>query len=274
MEFHYSYNSTRTKGTFGNAKVTPLNEGTFKHRLVEHGVYEMSKFNVHPTKKGGYIPVKHKFMITLEPDTQLRFIKSNILSIPTMKPFEFVNLEDVPTMLSNDFLIDVVGFITSYSPVISCGAKSKKNIVLQDERDVNMKVTLWEEQFELFNENKVQDKCVAVITSVSVSNYQGEISLSTKPSTLIFYDLNIPEVQALKQSGKNISMKKVEDEKQIQFNDWQNYNKSTLGEIVELYNTNGKEDVYSCECTITEFHRIWSYSTCEECFHGLQQSNK
>ncbi|KAL5722799.1 hypothetical protein ACHQM5_006274 [Ranunculus cassubicifolius] len=104
-------------------------------------------------------------MITLEPNTQLRFIKRNIPSIPTVKPFEFVNLEDVPTMLSNDFLI-------------------------------------------------------------------GEILLSTKPSTMIFYDLNIPEVQALKQSGKTISMKKVEDEKQIQFNDWQNYNKSTLGDII------------------------------------------
>ncbi|KAL5727246.1 hypothetical protein ACHQM5_000463 [Ranunculus cassubicifolius] len=69
-------------------------------------------------------------------------------------------------------------------------------------------------------------------------------------------------------------MKKVEDEKQIQFNDWQNYNKSTLGDIIELYNTNGKEDIYSCECTITEFLRIWSYSACEECFHGLQQSNR
>ncbi|KAL5719418.1 hypothetical protein ACHQM5_012199 [Ranunculus cassubicifolius] len=101
-------------------------------------------------------------------------------------------------MLSNDFLIDVVGFIANYSPVISYG-KKKKYIVLQDEKGVNMKVTIWEQQFELFNENKVQDKCVVVITSVSVSEYNGEILLSTKSSTLMFYDLNIPEVQALKE---------------------------------------------------------------------------
>ncbi|KAL5720448.1 hypothetical protein ACHQM5_013116 [Ranunculus cassubicifolius] len=297
-KFGIGYIFVDEKENYMQAKLTPHYESTFKHRLQEQGVYEFSNFRVH-SRPGEYNTVKHNHLITFKRDTFIRTIKKSMFNLPTTKPFEFVAFEAIPSMVTNDYLIgkfslshiaslfspatyfvvphaDVVGFIASSSAMKLMGGKSDKKareLILQDKSGVTMKVCLWEEQGELFDLSKIGERCVLVLSSVRVGEYNGEVSLASAPSTLIFYDLDIPEVRALKESNTVVSMTHTGEEDGVQFVDWQDYRRNTLQGIAMEYTENMRKGIlYSCECVITAFHKKWSYLACERCLCKVEKN--
>ncbi|KAL5724211.1 hypothetical protein ACHQM5_007499 [Ranunculus cassubicifolius] len=103
-KFGIGYIFVDEKQNYMQAKLTPHYESTFKHRLQEQGVYEISNFRVH-SRPGEYNTVKHNDLITFKRDTYIRTIKKSMCNLPTTKPFEFVAFEAIPSMVTIDQII-------------------------------------------------------------------------------------------------------------------------------------------------------------------------
>ncbi|KAF5181260.1 hypothetical protein FRX31_029153 [Thalictrum thalictroides] len=197
-----------------------------------------SKFSIF-TVKLDHRPTRHGFWILLNSDTKIQEV-DEIHDFPTMKPFSFIKLNTLQEHQSNTFLNDVVGLYRNSTQLKEVkGGKVNRDIWIQDETAI-VKVTLWGEMAKNFiAPTNLSNKPVFVVSSTVVNYFDQtkEYSINAKPLSNYYFDLDIPEVEFLKNS--EIDMNK-------EFNDWTTKNRKTISEIIESYNANSQsEDIKS-----------------------------
>lgn len=243
--------------------------------LKEHGVYSVSNFKVVPGP-ALYRSVDRDFAINFFYKTKIEE-KPDTCVIPLYK-FELQPFDKVKSLVGQiKCLIDVIGMVLSYGQLEkrSNGAE-KMDVVLINERNEKIVITLWEERAYHFLSSMAeieQSALFVVITGLIAKRFSDNASLSSSDATKSYFNIDYKPLHDLKEaaaalSGKNSDSLPPPTSKKFVSIDDSSVQELPVKSVLEIKIPVGK-DVVRCLCkgTITEIlnGNGWYYNCCTKC---------
>ena len=173
----------------GQIRATMFNDAVdkFYPLLSIDGVYTISKGLLKPAnKKFSLLP--NDYELTLNSDADIQFVEDDA-SIEQQR-FNFQSIEQIGHKQENEFA-DVIGIVQSVSPISHITSKTtqkeltKRTVMLCDDTQLSIELTLWGEQAERYNEGVLDSHPVMAVKNVKISNFGGK-TLSTTFNSQIF----------------------------------------------------------------------------------------
>ncbi|CAL1408059.1 unnamed protein product [Linum trigynum] len=250
-------------------QIPPLLMKIFQPLLKDQEVYTFSNFKVQSAPQE-YRPIANDNIIICSGKTSVQQIPDVPRSIPTFK-FTFMNAAQIKRNLNKiDILSDVVGQVQHVSErKTSCkgGRKTtRRHISLKlIEGDVVSVVVFGRllPLLESFVNASGTASFVIVITSIRVTPFQGDCSLSSTSSTCLFSNIDIPEVNAfLNGNNENVAPVLLEEPSTPEVPI------VTLAELQNLsLDMQNEDNVYSVEGKVVDLHPLWCYLSCPTCVY-------
>ncbi|GAA5868477.1 hypothetical protein JCM8547_006286 [Rhodosporidiobolus lusitaniae] len=183
----------------GEIRATGFNQAVDNlYELLQEGqVYLISKARVNIAKKQ-FSNVNNEYEIMFENSTEVQQVDATAEEVPTVK-FEFTPLQELLN-LEKDATCDVLGVVTDNGQVSEITAKAtqkqikKRELVLVDRSQYQVRVTLWGRQAESWNE---MDSGIVALKGVKVGDFGGR-SLSLSGSSTLVVDPDVPEAHELR----------------------------------------------------------------------------
>ena len=146
--------------------------------------------------------IKNEYEITFDRSATINVVADDDDSIKSIM-FEFVKLakiEDLPIKAT----IDCAGVVRDFQPVSTLTAKStgrelfKRDVSLVDDSGVAVRLTLWGAEAQK-EDSTFEGNPVLAVKGARIGEFQGKNLSTGFSSTLVYDDVSIPEVAALKQ---------------------------------------------------------------------------
>ncbi|KAF9621357.1 hypothetical protein IFM89_020016 [Coptis chinensis] len=192
--------------THGNQMhATVPEEDALKHERVlqEGNICIITNFNVGSAKKF-LRPVNNIHRIFFKWDTVAKLMNDQSNNFP-MYMFSFKTFNAISSGYEEtQNATDVIGILISMS-YIKEGTPSvskRRDIIIQNERGHQLKITLWKKKSLEIGEDNIRTFDIApivVITSTSVTFFNGVYALSSTTATKVYIDLDIPEARPLEE---------------------------------------------------------------------------
>ncbi|KAK1355509.1 hypothetical protein POM88_048765 [Heracleum sosnowskyi] len=176
----------------------------FTKNLKVGEVYIISTYNV-ANAYPMYRPVPGELVIKFHDTTKsTKLYDISISAIPMFK-FQMTDFEKARTKAGETInLMDVVGKLTEVTEMQATkNGKKKIDIILANERDDKMRITLWENQAHAFLQCNVEynkTNVFVVVTGTSAKDLQGDIVLWSSYSTQYFFNIDHPDIVELKKN--------------------------------------------------------------------------
>ncbi|GAA6027015.1 hypothetical protein JCM8097_006042 [Rhodosporidiobolus ruineniae] len=182
----------------GEIRATGFNKQVddFYEMLVEGQVYMISRARVNIAKKQ-FSNLNNEYEIMFGNDTEIQLVE-DAQDVPTVK-FEFTQLADLNNV-EKDATCDVLGVVVDNGQVSEITTKAtqkqikKRELVLADRSQYQVRVTLWGRQAESWQE---VDSGIVAIKGVKVGDFGGR-SLSVSGGSMLMHDPDIPEAHELR----------------------------------------------------------------------------
>ncbi|KAK1369282.1 hypothetical protein POM88_035374 [Heracleum sosnowskyi] len=255
----------------------------FNSKLHVGSTYMISNVKVVPAQDA-YRPVPGDKALHFQRKTTIKRVTDN----GNISPYKFhcLSYAEAKTRAGNVMdLIDVAGRIISYTDLQSTGNGSKKiDILLQDQRSDQIKLTLWEDKAKNFkDEESIYKNSLAniIVTGTLAKNIGRQILLSSTSATQIYFNIEHPEILSLK-STKNLKDSKDEQPKMVQSilqvgqSTTSEIKTMTLMQMIEAkLHGNVKEILCTTEATITGIipNFGWYYLACNNCFKKIKETS-
>ena len=187
----------------GQIRATMFNDAVDKFfpLLAIDGVYTLSKGLLKPAnKKFSLLP--NDYELTLNADADIHFVEDDA-SIEQQR-FNFQSIEQIGHKQENEFA-DVIGIVQSVSPLSHITSKAtqkeltKRTVMLCDDTQLSIELTLWGEQAERHNEAVLDNHPVLAIKNCKISNFGGKTLSTTFNSQLFLSPPDRPEAVRLQQ---------------------------------------------------------------------------
>ncbi|XP_074278710.1 uncharacterized protein LOC141602306 [Silene latifolia] len=244
-----------TKGEHIHATIPQKWIRSFKDDIQEGRIYEVAHFEVAKNNRG-YRPVHtNENLIKFTPFTSIIEQPEESNKIEKHK-FEFHQLDLIHERNNKtDYLIDVIGVLTGVENKTEVrtekGITEIRNIYIEDERQNEVKATLWGEAANFVSEADTRGPGVnkiIVITSTRVARYKDEYQLSSTYGTKVYINIQIPEAKnLLERIAKPRKVQQIENNKQELTDEVMMASTKTLMELTEMELTDpekGKQKVY------------------------------
>ncbi|CAL1382224.1 unnamed protein product [Linum trigynum] len=256
-----------SKGNDIWVQIPPLLMDTFQPLLRDQEVYIFSDFNVLFTSLT-YRPIANEYIIHFSGKPTVEHVPTVPLSIPTFK-FTFMKASEMKANYKKTTVLsDIVGqLMDSTDRMFSCkgGRKSTRKVIRMKliEGD-EVKVVLWGRllpKLESIVNVAGESTVVLVISSIYVTEFNGEYSFSSSVSTVLLPYIDIPEVKACHAGiGPNNPPVLVEAPPPPEIP------VATMPQLQELsMDFKNEGNVYSVECKVVDVHPIWCYMGCPTC---------
>lgn len=268
-------------------------KNTFGHRFVglltEGGLYVLKNFSVVNNKEQWRVVGDNKLMIQFYSSTIVEEVQKDDGKILRHK-FEFIAFHKIELRMDNHYVLtDLIGRVASEGNVQTKTIRERKRttetmiIELEDLRNTRIKVTLWGEKIEEYKKQVASldgDIRIIIVTSTIVKKFLERPSVSTSPSTRIYINPNIPEVEEyMEQFRKNKDDMKIAtlDDTFIGISVVEMQNKyKNIFALLEFVETNySGEHTFFCAAKIMDFvatKKSWYYYMSCECKTGLSNS--
>lgn len=160
-------------------------------------VYYISRCQLKPANKQ-YSQLKNDYEMTMTSDTQIQPCIEGGNSIPKLK-YNLTSINDLATKPA-DSIVDVIGICKEASPVQKFTSKAnkelvKREIVLIDESNAGITLTLWGTDAETFNEF---DNPVVFLKGAKLGEYNGGKTIGALQSTVLKINPDLPEGHKLR----------------------------------------------------------------------------
>ncbi|CRG98167.1 replication protein A1, large subunit, putative [Plasmodium gallinaceum] len=235
-------------------------------------IYKISKGNIKPANKK-FNTLKHDCEITLDENSIIELLEEND-NIPKFI-YNFSSIDNIKNMNTGS-LVDVIGVVFSFQDIIQVlikktgQYKEKRDLIIIDDSNETINVTLWGEHALKIEENDLKDNCIICFKYLKIGEWQGK-KLESHPKTKIEINPEIEKAYFLK--GWWIDNKKsVYNSINVNTNTFNFENQKTIEEIkkdVNLANENtlsGKGIVFTTFGFIDHiYNSIPVYSACPDC---------
>ena len=187
----------------GQIRATMFNDAVDKFfpLLAVDGVYSVSKGVLKPAnKKFNLLP--NDYELTLNADADIQFVEDDA-SIEQQR-FNFQSIEQIGHKQENEFA-DVIGIVQSVQPLSHITSKAtqkeltKRAVMLCDDTQLSIELTLWGEQAEKYNEGVLDSHPVLAIKNCKISNFGGKTLSTTFNSQIFLNPHDRPEAVRLQQ---------------------------------------------------------------------------
>jgi len=138
-------------------------------------VYIISRGSVRLAKKG-FSHITNDYSITLNQDSEVTEVKDNNNEILSQK-YKFVKIADIESVEPKSY-VDVIGVVEEVGPLGTIMSNKtqkelkKRNLKIMD-RTARIEITLWSEDAENFNEDKMAQNTVVAFKGAKVSDFGG-----------------------------------------------------------------------------------------------------
>ncbi|WJX60979.1 hypothetical protein P8452_46127 [Trifolium repens] len=194
------------KANYIHATTPRWDSPKIKTKLREGKVYVISKFEVSKNRQRYAVVERNSLELHLPGDVTVIEEDCGDIEIPR-HIFEFVDFDNLPKRNGKEVYSDVIGVVTCVNPIEERttvnGKVDMMSLQLKNGRGDVFKVTLWDEYVAIFNQTLKEQMYdapkpnVAIFTSVTVKQYQGELLAQSSRSTKIYVNIDIPEVDDL-----------------------------------------------------------------------------
>ncbi|XP_068750637.1 replication protein A 70 kDa DNA-binding subunit-like [Montipora capricornis] len=185
----------------GEIRATGFNDAVdkFYEILEANKVYYISKCSLRTANKQ-YSSIKNDYEMYINNDTMIELC-NDPCDLPTIQ-YNFVSIGDLANFNGND-MVDILGVVINIDDVTQITTKatnrqiSKRDVTLLDRSEKSVRVTLWGDYAEKFEEH-IGNNPVLALKGVKVSEYGGR-SLSVVNSTNIMVDpMDLKEAHSLR----------------------------------------------------------------------------
>jgi replication factor A1 len=175
-------------------------------------VYTISRGSVRLAKKG-YSHITNDYSITLNNDSEVTLVEDSGNEIMGQK-YKFVSIADIESVEPKAF-VDVIGVVVDVGPLSKIMSnRTQKEIIKRElkiaDRSAKVNITLWSEDAENFNEEKVGPNTVVAFKGAKVSDFGGR---SLSASGLIDVNPDLQEAMELckwvQASGGNVASMEI-----------------------------------------------------------------
>ncbi|KAF9602128.1 hypothetical protein IFM89_025173 [Coptis chinensis] len=204
--------------THGNQMhATVPEEDALKHERVlqEGNICIITNFNV-GSAKFFLRPVNNIHRIFFKWDTVAKLMNDQSNNFP-MYMFSFKTFNAISSGYEEtQNATDVIGILISMSYIKegTSSVSKRRDIIIQNERGHQLKITLWKKKSLKIKEDNIRTFAIApvvVITSTSVTFFNGVYALSSTTATKVYIDLDIPEARPLEEIIKKMIRKDNND---------------------------------------------------------------
>lgn len=208
------WKNERTAGTLLNIELMDQYGGqitaTFFHEQADKYDLELQTNKIYLFSNGTvkvanqkYTSIKNEYCINFDKNCHIELVEDDN-SIKAVG-FNFITISDVQDVEQNKS-IDTIGVITQVLPVSQInvkagGQKDKRNVVITDESELTVTVTLWE---GLAQKEDYQEGQVLALKTVRVSDYNGRTINAGESNSQVFIDTDHPRTHKLKKWWKEI----------------------------------------------------------------------
>ncbi|CAI0473182.1 unnamed protein product [Linum tenue] len=246
--------------------IPPVLQEHFKRLLKEQQVYTIKNFELHTTHLK-YRPIANTYIMSFSRKTTVEHVP-DVPSIPAFK-FKFLKASEMASKL-NDVVVlsDVVGQVVQHSDAIKTTNLARKTIRKElqlklIEGDV-VKVIIWGRvvaDFDKLIKPGDDEQVILVVTAVSVKPFLGELCFNSSGSTVLYPNLDIPEVKAF--TTRNVQSQQPVF---VELPPPPFIPNITLSELLELQlDPDNEECVYAVECKVVGIKPFWCYMGCPTC---------
>ncbi|KAK9724003.1 hypothetical protein RND81_05G040700 [Saponaria officinalis] len=251
----------------------------YAETLKEGTIYKIQHFEVAGSARS-YRPVTStNNIIKWTPFTS---IVQDDQSLPIAKhKFEFCPFDSLAQRTNKlDHLIDVVGLLTTVESkqqaLTSKGETQLRHIYIEDERNHNVRVTLWGKTADLIEESTIingSEQKAVIITSTKVVDFKGETQVQSTYATKVYVNLEIPETRKLTERVDKQTGVKFVDNCTAKGPEEPEY--KTIDELMQM-DMLDEMALYICSGTITNIRTDveWRYISCPNCKSGLNEEGK
>ncbi|CRG98583.1 replication protein A1, large subunit, putative [Plasmodium relictum] len=162
-------------------------------------IYKISKGNIKSANKK-FNTLKHDCEITLDENSIIELLEEND-SIPKFI-YNFSSIDNIKNMNTGS-LVDVIGVVFSFQEIIQVlikktgQYKEKRDLVIIDDSNETINVTLWGEHALKVEENALKDNCIICFKYLKIGEWQGK-KLESHPKTKIEINPDIEKACFLK----------------------------------------------------------------------------
>ncbi|CAL1407867.1 unnamed protein product [Linum trigynum] len=239
----------------------------FDQRVEEQNTYRIANFKVVAETKG-YRPVPNGLFVELESTSTIEPTPDHVPPFPT-QCFRFLKHEDMfPNRDQRTILLDVVGQLLEFSKTKSSTSinrnSKRKEIKIMLPEGIPVKVVLWGRlglQLEQIIDAATNPKIILIISSVMVSEFNGELKLSSSSASVMYDNLDVHEVNTLRDSNDALDAPRLHEEK----------GPEVIGplSIQELKNFTSDaanlNKIVSVTCKVDKVLNDWFYDGCTKC---------
>uniref|UniRef100_A0A166EQD1 Replication factor A C-terminal domain-containing protein n=1 Tax=Daucus carota subsp. sativus TaxID=79200 RepID=A0A166EQD1_DAUCS len=245
-------------------------------RIKEGDVYKITDFKIMPAQKK-FRPVKKDISLSFYHKTKVEPMEDNGL-IPKYK-FDLTSFEVARTLLwDTTNFIDIMGMVKDVSSLETTSKGSKKlDVLLVDDRNHDMVISLWEEKATHFMESMapLQDAAVfVIITGLLAKQYSGNsIILSSGDPTKCYFNLDydplkelMGNIQAI--TGHSSTSLPPPTKKRFVSTEDNIIADATIQTILDAQLPDDKKVMrFVCEATIVDISKYdgWYYNSCPTC---------
>ncbi|KAJ1686117.1 hypothetical protein LUZ63_017507 [Rhynchospora breviuscula] len=271
-------NGTRLLGAAIEAEILKSDYYLLAIKPSDGDVYIFRSFRVDEAKPD-YNATGQRLIIKLHRYTQVIKVKEQHNEIP-LYYFKFRELEEIGVNLrASKTVVDIIGRISAIGQTRQANPDSNvhyKDIVITNERNTSVRVTLWPGYAELIDTETIQEisktnPVVIAFSSLEIKYYKGVYSLKTFSATKVYMDPAQPEILAYTDRFQGVQHPIGE----IESGESQASRSSsstppipkTLLELIELEPLSNKDQLYICEATISDIlnKESWTYTACPSC---------
>ncbi|CAL1412405.1 unnamed protein product [Linum trigynum] len=246
--------------------IPPVLQEQFKALLQEQEVYIIKDYEIHTTQLK-YRPIANSYIMTFNRATTVQRVP-DIPSIPAFK-FSFTKASEMKDKLGQIIILsDVVGELVKHSNLLTTTNLSRKTTRKElelklIEGDI-VRVVIWGRVITEFDKivKPVGDQpIIPVVTAVSVNLFKSQLSFSSSGSTILYPNLDIPEVKAF--STRDVQ---PEQPMYVELPPPAPIPELSLSELLELHvDPDSEEGVYSVTCKVVGIKPFWCYLGCPTC---------
>lgn len=188
----------------GQIRATMFNDAADKFFAIlqEGKVYTFTKGNLKPANKQ-FTRIRNEYEITFNADAEIEYAGNDDAEIEH-QVFDFKSIEEIQ-QLPKDSYCDTIGIVYAVSQLNKINARAtgrellKREVQLVDHNMLGIDVTLWAEQAEKWNEQKLEagTGVVLAIKNCRVSEFGGGKSLNSSFGSQLFVNPSIRECMAL-----------------------------------------------------------------------------
>lgn len=183
----------------GEIRCTGFNDqvDAFYDLFQIENIYYISKCQVKPANKR-YTTIKHEYELVLGAETSILRYEGEDLHIPMIQ-FDFCVISDIE-FKENGYAVDILAILKNVGEVVKFTSQKngvefvKRNLLLVDDSNTMVTLTLWGAQAEAFSET---EGTPLALKTVTVKDFNGGKSLSTISSTIVQANPAIPDVDRI-----------------------------------------------------------------------------